>query len=58
MALDKEAIEEFRDIHYEEFGERLSDAKAQKMGEDLLLLFKLIYRPLPENKKENKNKDT
>lgn len=47
MRLNKEAIEEFKEIYYCEFGQRISDEQAQEMGTNLLLLFKIIYRPLP-----------
>ena len=45
MGLSKKAIEEFKDIYREEFKEEISDAEAQKMGERLISLFKIIYRP-------------
>lgn len=53
MGLSKEAIKEFKEIYYKEFGERISDDKAQEMGTNLLLLFKIIYRPVPEAKEQN-----
>ena len=58
MRLNKEAIKEFKDIYYEEFGERISDEKAQEMGANLISLFKIIYRPLPKadnSKHSNQN---
>ena len=54
MRLSKEAIREFRDAYYEEFGERISDAEAEEMGENLLFLFDLIYRPIPGASKEKR----
>lgn len=53
MRLSKEAIEEFKEIYYQEFGERISDEEAQELGASLLSLFKIIYRPLPKADKLN-----
>jgi hypothetical protein len=53
MALSKEAIEEFKKIYLEEFKEEISDAKAQELGENLIYLFKIIYRPIPQKEKDN-----
>jgi len=36
MRLSKEAIKDFKDIHYQEFGERVSDEKALATGWSLL----------------------
>lgn len=49
MGLSKKATEEFKDIYREEFKEEISDVEAQELGESLLSLFKIIYRPLPKN---------
>jgi hypothetical protein len=56
MALSKEAIEEFKEIYREEFGKQISDAEAQEMGESLISLFKIIYRPIPEEKRNQEDK--
>jgi hypothetical protein len=50
MRLSGEAIKEFRRIYRHEFGEEISDAKAQELGESLLSLFKIIYRPIPQDR--------
>lgn len=55
MELSKEAIREFKEVWYEEFREKLSDAKARELGENFLLLFKIIYRPIPKDKKQDNN---
>ncbi len=52
MGLSKEAIEEFKDIYREEFKEEISDAEAQELGQSLISLFRIIYRPIPENGKD------
>lgn len=49
MGLSKQAIKEFKEIYYQEFGERLSDKQALDMAEGLISLFRVIYRPLPES---------
>lgn len=43
MELSKQAIEEFKEIYYKEFGEKLSDEKARRIGEGLLELFSVVY---------------
>lgn len=48
MALSKEAIEEFKQAYLEEFNEEISDAQAKEMGENLIALFRIICRPIPE----------
>jgi hypothetical protein len=57
MALSKEAIEEFKKIYLKEFKEEISDAKAQELGESLISLFKIIYRPIPQKERDNNNKE-
>jgi hypothetical protein len=53
MGLSKEAIEEFRRIYHQEFGEEVSDRKARELGESLLSLFKMIYRPIPQDREKS-----
>ncbi len=50
MRLSEEAITELKEIHRKEFGENLSDDEAAEIGERLLRLFQIIYRPLPSTK--------
>jgi hypothetical protein len=56
MRLNKEAIKEFKEIYYKEFGKKTSDEEAQEMGENLILLFKIIYRPIPKKNNQDLNK--
>ncbi len=53
MELSQEAIEEFKRIYTEEVGEDISDEETRELGENLISLFKIIYRPLPRAKKKN-----
>lgn len=55
MSLSKKAIEEFKDIYYREFGRIISDDEAQEMGQNLLSLFKIIYRLIPEDEDQISN---
>jgi hypothetical protein len=48
MSLSQKGIEDFKQAYLEEFNEDISDAEAKEMGENLIALFKIIYRPLPE----------
>ncbi len=51
MGLSNEAIEEFKEIYSQEVGEEISNEKARELGENLLSLFKVIYRPISEKQK-------
>ena len=53
MRLSEKAIKEFKKIYYDEFGETISDKEAQEMGTNLLYLFRIIYRPVPEVGEQN-----
>ena len=55
MGLSKEAIDELKKIHKEKSGETLSDAEVEEMGLRLLRLFKIIYRPIPEDAQSSEN---
>ncbi|MGQ9777902.1 MAG: hypothetical protein ACUVQ9_11910 [Thermodesulfobacteriota bacterium] len=55
MRLNKEAIEEFKEIYKREFGKTISDEKAQELGQNLISLFKIIYRPIPVAKESKNN---
>ncbi len=44
--LSRQAIEEFKAIYEEEFGEPLSDDEAQEMGLRVLRLFALLTEPV------------
>jgi hypothetical protein len=52
MSLSKKAIEEFREIYYQEYGEKISNEKARLVAEGLLLLFEVIYYPNQEDGNE------
>jgi len=54
MRLSKEALEEFKQIYKEEFGEDLTDAEAEEMATRVMRLYELLFRPLPS---ERKNRD-
>jgi flagellin-specific chaperone FliS len=55
MRLSKEAIEEFKQIYERGYGKTISDEKAQELGQNLLSLFKIIYRPIPSDKDDKQN---
>lgn len=57
MQINREAIEEFKKIYEEEFGETISDAEALEMGQRLISLFEIIYRPLPHDPTEPPKRD-
>jgi hypothetical protein len=45
MKLSQKAIDEFKAIYREEFGDEISDDKAQEMGLGLLKLLRLLLTP-------------
>lgn len=53
MEISREAIEEYKRTYKEIFGREISDKSAQEQAFDLLSLFKIIYRPIPEEKKKD-----
>lgn len=44
--LSDEALNEFKKIYKEEYGEEVSDEQAEELGLNLLTLFSYIYRPV------------
>lgn len=44
--LSDKALQEFKEIWKEEYGEEISDAKATELGINLLTMFDAIYRPI------------
>lgn len=52
MELSKKAIEEYKEAYKKAFGREISDKEAQELAFELLSLFKIIYKPVPEGKKE------
>ncbi len=56
MGLSQKAIEEFKKIYSQEIEENISDEKAKELGENLLELFKIIYRPVPRDIKDSREK--
>ena len=47
MSLSAKAIKEFKEIYFREYGESISDKDAQEIGQRLISLFRIIYRPIP-----------
>lgn len=50
MKLSKEAIAEYQELYFAEFGERLSEKKAREQAYKILTLLKFIF-----NKNENES---
>jgi hypothetical protein len=50
--ISRQAIEEFKAIYLEEFGQTITDDDAQEMGVRLLQLFAILAQP-PENGTNN-----
>lgn len=49
MSLPPEAIKELQEIVYRKKGKELSDEAAMALGIKLIALYKVIYRPLPDD---------
>lgn len=54
--LSRQAIEEFRVIYQEEFGQRLSDDEVQEIAMRLLRFFDILVEPAPGNTSEETDK--
>lgn len=52
--LSREAIDEFKGIYRQEYGQELPDTEAVKMATEFITFFKAIYRPIPKDEYENK----
>jgi len=57
MQLSQKAIEEYKEIYKMEFGEEITDQEAYEQASNLLRLFQVIYRPLPEKKESDSKKN-
>lgn len=44
--LSEKALQEFKEIYREEYGEEISDEEALKLGINLLTIFDKVYRPV------------
>lgn len=47
MRLSQKAIKDLREIYFREYGKSIPKEEAQEIGERLILLFKIIHRPIP-----------
>ena len=47
--ISETALQEFKKIWVEEFGEEISDEQAVELGTNLLTLFHHIYRPVKKD---------
>lgn len=47
--ISEKALEEFKKIYREEYGEDISDEKAVELGINLLVMFENIYRPIKKD---------
>ena len=54
--LSGKALEEFKKIWREQFGEDISDEKAAEEGINLLTMFDAIYRPIKKEWIEDQDK--
>lgn len=43
------ALQEFKELYFEEFCEEISDEQAMELGTNLLTLFHHIYRPVKKD---------
>jgi len=51
MQLSREDLDEFKQIMKEDYGVELDDKETHRLATKVINLFKIIYRPLPEGKK-------
>lgn len=50
--ISAKALDELKEIYFEEYRKQISDDEAVKIGTNLLLLFKEVYRPIPKDEYE------
>jgi hypothetical protein len=53
MRLSETAIQEFKTMYKEEYGQELSDTEAQEAALRVLRFFRIILRPLPHPPQHN-----
>ena len=47
--ISETALQEFKKLYVEEFGEEITDEQAMELGTSLLTLFHHIYRPVKKS---------
>ena len=47
--ISEAAVQEFKMLYVQEFGEEISDEQAMELGTNLLTLFHHIYRPVKKD---------
>jgi len=52
LKVPKEGVEEFKDLYLQKYSILLSDEEAYRHFSDLLILFKIIYKPIPADGQE------
>jgi len=50
MQISKERLEEFKDMYYRHFGERISDQIAYERASRLVRLIEAVYKPIKQEK--------
>jgi len=55
MQLTQQDIDEFKATYRQHFGKDLPDEQAWPMARNLLYLFSMIYRPVPDGEKDEDN---
>ena len=48
--LSQKAVDKFKSLVEQKRGIKLSDSEARTMAQDWLELFKLVYKPIPDEK--------
>lgn len=54
MEFSEEELAEFKEVYEEETGEHITEIEALEIAQRLLRFLLLIYRPLPEGNKKDK----
>ena len=57
MQISDETIEEYIQIYEEDFGKKLSVAEAREIITRVVILYEVLYRPLPGELVRNKSVD-
>ncbi len=50
MEISQETIEEYKEIYKEDFGKEITDGEAREIITRVVILYEVLYSPLPHEK--------
>ena len=58
VMLSQQALDEFKKLFFEQFGQQINDQKALELGTNLIKFYKIIYQSKEEKPYGNENRTT